>query len=235
MDKFFKKCCIFTSCRKKEPLLDNDYGPKITEGNSDLHAKEREIQKLRENVNSLQKMVDQAETIMHDQNIQLQQQQNIHEKITKCTLFSFCKHKDCDFNPMLSAIKSVRQELKESKDSYDNLLGDYNTNTSKNADRIKQLTHVINCYKKDLESKENTIDELSNSVQVKENVIHNLQKNNTWYEQNKKALEAYIEYCKNDVTFLANSQQFYKNETEKLKQLLSSTRLEPILEEEYTL
>ena len=117
MNKFFKKCCIFTSCRKEESLLENDYGPKITEGNVDLYTKEEEIRKLKKNVNSLQKMVDQAETMMHDQNIQIQQLQKelqnvpekiITEKITKCTRVSLCKHKDCDFNPMLSTIKSVR-------------------------------------------------------------------------------------------------------------------------------
>ena len=94
------------------------------------------------------------------------------------------------------------------------------------------MTLVINCYKKDLERNENTIVELSNSLQEKENIIYNLQKSNTWHEQNKKALEVYIEKYKNDVAFLANSQQLYKNETKKLKQRLSFTRLDPILEEE---
>jgi len=251
MGTIFQKCCIFTSCcgkeepllendhgrkeepllenyygRKEEPLLENYYGSKITEGNQYFYAKDKEMLTLKTNANSLQNIVDQGEIA---QNVP---EKIIREKITKCTRVSLCKHMDCDFNPMLSTIKSVRGELKESKDSYDVLLRDYNSNISKKTERIKHLTHALNGYKKDLENKENTIFELNNSVQVKEDVIHKLQTSNTWYEQNKKILEAEIEYYKNDVTFLANSHQFYKNETEKLKRRLASTRLDTILEEE---
>lgn len=240
MDKFWKKCCIFTSCRKEVPLLENDHGPQITEGNVDLYAKEEEIKKLKITNTSLQKMVDQAEQMLKSQNIQISQLQKelrnvpektITEKITECKRVPSCKHQNCYSNPMVSTIKSVRAELKISKKSYDNLLSDFNSGMKKKTERIKQLTYSINMYKKDLENKENSIVELSNDVQRNQNIINNLQASNAWYEQNKRTLESDLEFQKNDITYLANSQQYYKNEVEKLKRKLASTRLDPILEE----
>lgn len=187
MYKFFKNCCIFKSCRKKEPLLDNYYEPNIIEDNSEFHTKE--------NTNFLQTNVYQPETIMYDQNI------------TKCGCISLCKHSDCDFNLMITTIKSLRKELKEIKDSY--LLGD---------------------YKQYLESKETIIVELNNNIRVKDKLIRNLQKSNVWYEQHKKVLEVDIKYYQNSVTVLSKLQKFYKNESKKLKLRLASKRLYPILE-----
>lgn len=234
MDKFWKKC-IFTSRRKKEHLLENDHGPQITEGNVDLYAKEEEMNKLKVNHASLQKIVDQSEQMLTSQNIQISQQQkelqNVPEKITRCKRVPKCKHQNCDFNPMISTINSVRAELKVSKKSYDDLLSYYNSNMENKTEHVKQLTHQINMYKKELEIKENSIVELKNDVQRNHHIINNLRASNTWYEQNKRTLESYLEFQKNDVTYLANSQQFYKNEVEKLKRKLASTRLDPILEE----
>lgn len=218
MDKLWKKC-IFTSRRKEEHLLENDHGPQITEGNADLYAKEEEMNKLKVNNASLQISKQQKEL------------QNVPEKITRCKRVPKCKHQNCDFNPMISTINSVRAELKVSKKYYDDLLSYYNSNMENKTERVKQLTHQINMYKKELEINENSIVELNNDVQRNHHIINNLRASNTWYKQNKRTLESYLEFQKKEVTYLANSQQFYKNEVEKLKRKLASTRLDPILEE----
>ena len=153
-----KGCCMLTSCFKKKPLLDDQYGD-IQEGH--IKYLENEV-RFKNEINDLTNMVEQSKVIIKDYEIELDElryklanipPRTITEEITKCKRVSNCQHDTCDFGPMVKTIKQVRADCQSYSEQYSSIIDEHFPKIKKRDDQIQKLKHVLNGRNKEIEEK----------------------------------------------------------------------------------
>lgn len=222
-----KGCCMLTSCFKKKPLLDDQYGD-IQEGH--IKYLENEV-RFKNEINDLTNMVEQSKVIIKDYEIELDElryklanipPRTITEEITKCKRVSNCQHDTCDFGPMVKTIKQVRADCQSYSEQYSSIIDEHFPKIKKRDDQIQKLKHVLNGRNKEIEEKDQVIFNLNNQIQANFGNITNLNNHINWYNENYQRLLDENEFIKADNESLMRSHTFHKNQSTKLRTQLAS-------------
>jgi chromosome segregation ATPase len=230
-----QKCCFFTSCFKKEPLLDNQFSG-LREGNQYQQDNSNYLIEIE----NLEKLLKESRTLneTYEKNISdLQHKLNniepkvVIENIKSCKRVSNCNHETCDYEPMIKSIRELRSNYDQLKTEYTELLHEHTHNTETNNKKIMNLQHVCNTHRKRLENKDQIILELNNQIMHDEKKIRSQQNSIHVYKIKCEKLEDEINNIKQDNNYLYKSRQRYKEKTSKLTQKLSSVPEDHVLED----
>ena len=192
---------LFT-CFKSSEKIDNEH--KIIEGVKYSDT----IKKYENEIKDLELMLNQAKEIIYKYEIQIKELDDyiknkpvkkIKESLQSCKSVPDCQHISCDFNPMLTTIKQLKDELSEFKKLYNSSLEDYNNKTRSYTETIKQKNYSLNIYKNKLEETKNIIYTLNDIVEKYNKYIQQLSFENQMFRNYNQKLIAEYDFLNNSL------------------------------------
>lgn len=188
---------LFICFKNTKKLIDNEF--KIVDGIQYSNM----INKYENEIKELELILDQTKKIISDYEIQLKELDAqlekrpikiVKESIQFCKRHSKCKHISCDFNPMLTTIKEVRDDLSKIEKLYNSLLNDYNNQTRLYTEKIQKQNCSLNEYKNKLEENSRVIVNLNEIVNRYDKYIQQISFENQMIRNYNEKLSAEYEF-----------------------------------------